>query len=448
MRKQFWQGKPSRWLASIIIISVLLRIGSAIYLGNTIRELPGIFDQLSYHTLAVRVLEGHGFSFGRLWWPATAPNTPTAHWSFLYTLYLVAVYAIFGVNPLVARLIQAVSVGVLMPWLVYRIASQLWPEPTDESGWTKGQKIGVIGAGIVAVYVYFFYYAAALITESFYITVILWSFDICLRIVKGEKENNRQWVWLGVALGTAVLLRQLYLLFIPFQLAWLWWAARPKLRHLLLPLALIVLMILPWTIRNYFAFDRFVLLNTNAGYAFFWGNHPIYGTKFIPILPPEMGSYYSLIPQELLDQNLNEAALDTALLKRGIGFVVADPKRYILLSISRIPSYFIFWPSPQSSTISNISRVASFGLFLPFMLAGLIQSLRQPFASWRERLASPFALFYLFMLIYTGIHVLTWTLIRYRLPVDAVLILFAGKAIVSLLEWVEKRRRLLEPTML
>jgi len=33
------------------------------------------------------------------------------------TLYLYVVYFIFGHHPLVARLIQAVVAGILMPWL-------------------------------------------------------------------------------------------------------------------------------------------------------------------------------------------------------------------------------------------------------------------------------------------------------------------------------------------
>jgi hypothetical protein len=41
-------------------------------------------------------------------------------------------------------------------------------------------------------------------------------------------------------------------------------------------------------------------------------------------------------------------------------------------------------------------------------------------------------LVYLFLLLYTGIHILTWTLIRYRLPVDAVLLAFAGLALLDL----------------
>jgi len=36
------------------------------------------------------------------------------------------------------------------------------------------------------------------------------------------------------------------------------------------------------------------------------------------------------------------------------------------------------------------------------------------------------------MISYAGIHLLTWTLIRYRLPIDAVLLVFAGLALVDL----------------
>jgi hypothetical protein len=121
-------------------------------------------------------------------------------------------------------------------------------------------------------------------------------------------------------------------------------------------------LILPFTLYNYIRFERFVLLNTNAGFAFYWANHPIYGTHFVPILPYKWGTYQDLIPKELL--SLDEAALDQALLGLGIQFVLDDPVRYLLLSISRIPPYFMFWPSSDSVMISNLTRVFSFGLAL------------------------------------------------------------------------------------
>jgi hypothetical protein len=197
-------------------------------------------------------------------------------------------------------------------------------------------------------------------------------------------------------------------------------------------------MIVPWTIRNYRAFDTIVPLNTNSGFAFFWGNHPRYGTQFIPILPS--GEYYRMIPDELQAQGLNEAEMDSALLSEALAIILADPGRYVLLSLSRIPTYFMFWPSGDSGMVSNLSRVGSFGVFLPFMLYGLFLTLRKSFASWRERLASPFTLLYLFMLVYSGIHILTWTLIRYRIPVDVILVIFAGYGLLDLAGRMLERR--------
>jgi len=133
-------------------------------MGDTVVELPGIFDQVSYHNLAIRVLDGHGFSFGELWWPITPADAPTAHWSFLYTLYLVFVYSIFGPHPIAARILQAIIVGILHPYITFRIGEKLF-----------GRNIGLIAAVITATYVYFFYYGAALMTEPFYITAILFS---------------------------------------------------------------------------------------------------------------------------------------------------------------------------------------------------------------------------------------------------------------------------------
>jgi len=149
-----------------------------------------------------------------------------------------------------------------------------------------------------------------------------------------------------------------------------------------------------------------------------------------------MGTYQGLIPKELL--SLNEAALDQALLKQGVQYILADPIRYLLLSFSRIPVYFQFWPSADSGMVSNISRVASFGILWPFMLYGII---RWGMTGGFRRFSSPAWLLILFAVVYAGIHILTWALIRYRLPVDAVLLLFAGVAVVDLYQAILKRRQ-------
>jgi 4-amino-4-deoxy-L-arabinose transferase-like glycosyltransferase len=395
--------------------------------------LPGTYDQVSYHNLALRVLDGYGFSFGQLWWPLTPAGAPTAHWSFLYTLYLAIVYMFFGPDPILARLIQTVLVGLMQPLLAYLIGRRVF-----------GEVVGLVAAALTAVYTYFVYYAATLMTEPFYICAILASLYLGMLIVDQASElrlsSNSGRVFrfslgLGLALGIAILLRQLFLFFIPFLFLWIWYACRQKrapapIPLLLLSMVVVAIMILPVTIYNYVRFDRLVLLNTNAGYAFYWANHPIYGTHYLSLLPPEMGSYVSLVPENL--RGLNEAALDQELLKLGIQTVLEDPIRFALLSLSRIPAYFMFWPSPDSSTISNISRVSSFGWLWPFMLYGSLLAVFRHLPKSKLAFSSPIFLLLFFAVFYSAIHLLSWALIRYRLPVDAVMLVFAGLAFADL----------------
>jgi len=431
-------------LILIIFVSVLLRVLAAFYMGNDVIDLPGIFDQISYHNLALRVLDGHGFTFGESWWPITQAGEPTAHWSYSYTLFLVGVYSLFGVHPLAARILQAVIVGVLHPYIIWRIGEKIF-----------GRNIGLIASGVTALYAYFIYYSAALMTEPFYITTILFSLYMGMEATKSRNmtQDIRIGIALGISIGMTIILRQVFLLFIPFLFLWIWIARykqhRPsaslKLRFPMvssvISLALVVLFILPISLFNQSRFGRFVLLNTNSGYAFFWGNHPIYGTKFIPILPS--GTYQRLIPAEI--RQLDEASLDQELLSRGIRFVVEDPKRYVLLSISRIPAYFMFWPSVNSDFISNVSRVISFGFMLPFMAYGLFLGAGKIIFKKRRGLlnliASPEGLLILFAIVYSGVHILTWALIRYRLPVDAVLMPFAGLALSDIAQRISRKVR-------
>lgn len=419
-----------RWLGVIIGFAILVRLAVSFYAGNEINRLPGTFDEVSYDMVAQQVLSGNGFTVAENWWPATKAGEPTAHWSYLYTLFLTGVYAIFGHHPLAARIIQAVLVGILTPLLVYRVGNRYF-----------NTKVGLIAAGLSAFYIYFIYYAAALVTESFYIITALWALDLAGKMVDDLKATQslawKDGLLLGIALAATILLRQVFLLFVPILFVWLLWQSyRYRLSTvfrtmgtLIIATVVIVLSILPWTVRNYQAFNTFVLLNTNAGFAFYWGNHPIHGYNFISILPDDGPTYFELLPPELL--HLNEAELDRALLQRSAEFIREDPVRYLFLSASRIKDYFKFWPSPESGLVSNISRVLSFGILLPFMVYGFVRH-------GPRSLSTKGSILYLFVFSYAGIHLLSWALIRYRLPVDAILIIFVGLTIIEISTAVQR----------
>jgi len=392
-------------LILILLVAVLVRLPVAAYMGDQVTVLPGIHDQLSYDALARSLLDSRGYSFTANWYPFTSANTPTSHWSFAYPLYLAGIYSLTGYHPLVARLVQSIVGGALLCYLIYLIGRRVVNEGA-----------GLVGAALAAAYGYFIYYNAALMTETFFIVLVLIS--LYLSLLLKEKASFAHWALLGLALGLAALFRQSMLLFVPFLLLWLVWDLKKEgicWWYFTVPIVVIVLLITPWTLRNYKVYHQFLLLNSNSGYALYASNNPNLGTDWrneVVVVP---------VPDELIGQN--EAELDRALTQRGIDFIISNPTRYLLLTLNKTLEYFRFWPSTDSSGISNLNRVLSFGLYLPFMLLGLGLSVLR----WRS-----FVVLYLFIVVHTGIYLLSWPSPRYRLPVDAVLIVFAGLALLKL----------------
>lgn len=406
----------NRKLMVVVGVGILTRVVVAFALGDGADPVSGAYDQVSYHTLAQSVLQGRGFSFPVDWYPFTQANEPTAHWSFLYTLYLAGVYALAGHHPLAARLVQVILSG-LNGWLIYRIGRRLFGETT-----------GLIAGGLTAMYAYLIFFNAALMTQTFYILALLLALDISMDLVQNsDSPGIRKWIWLGAALGIAALLRQSILLFTPVLFIWLLWAMRaprdPGQRArgstqktifgMIISLLIIAGLILPWTARNFLVYHDFLLLNSNGGYWFYSSNHPSQGTNFDP-------SFVAPVPDKL--KSLDEPALDRALYREAFGFITADPVRFVLLTLNRTKDYFWILPSENSSLISNLSRLFSFTLYLPFMLYGLYLSRRQ----WRACL-----LLYLYVAFDSGLSLISWSAPRYRLPSDAVMMVFAALAIAN-----------------
>jgi hypothetical protein len=395
--------------------------------------------------LAVRLLEGHGYSFEQRWYPFIPPDTPTSFWSLLYPLFVAAVYGVFGVHPLAARLVQALLGGMLLPWMVYRLARRVFSSEGDE-----GEGLPLIAAAIAAVYLYFVLYAATLMTETFYIVALLGSLEVGLRVGSrlraGKRVPGGLILQLGLSLGLATLLRQSILPWVPVLFLWLFWSSWrgckehsvvfslwTVVRPVFLATCILATCILPFTIRNTIVYDEFLLLNSNTGYAMYSAQHPMHGTSF-----REFDA--APLPEDL--HGLNEAQMDRELMGRATQFVLDDPVRYLLLSLSRVRAYFEFWPTPDTSLLHNVGRTGSFGLFLPFMLYGLalaVRRLRQNPPDFY--LASRILLLAIFTVFYSLLHIFTWAMVRYRLPVDAVLIVFAALAIQDI--YVRGRRWLM-----
>lgn len=420
------------WIA-ILLFSVITRLGLALYYGNWV---PTEHDDYSYSTLGLRLATGHGYTFDRAWYPFTPAETPTSHWSFLYTAFIAAIYALVGFQPVVVRSVTAVLGGILLPWMTARLTRRLFPHRP----WTP-----LLAALATAGYAFFILYAARLMTETFYIITLLWSLERALALSDEFAAGRSGWgtaFGLGLSLGLTTLLRQAILPWVPVLFLWLLWRAwrmnaRAFIRLQFPPLILagmtLLAFILPWTYRNYRVYGDFLLLNSNTGYAMYSAQHPMHGTSF-------QAFEAAPVPEELWGQLSTEPEWDRALMSRGIAFVLDEPGRYLRLSLSRVGDYFEFWPT-ETSLLHNVGRLLSFTLYLPFMLYGFYLGGKTQSVPALSRLERPTTLLYLFMAFYTLMHIFTWAMPRYRLPVDAVAMPFVALALEDIFLFVRGRIR-------
>lgn len=391
----------------VILLALALRFTAAFLLGNEVSGLSGAHDEITYSQLGFRAATGHGLTFPESWYPWINANEPQSYFSASLSLTLAGIYFIFGYEPLVARLLFSI-LGVGVVALIYLLARRLF-----------GEKIAFLSGIIAAAYSYLIFYSATLVTETPFI------FFMLLAILKAHdlRHSSRtiDWVILGLSLSLAILFRMAVVFFVPFLILWIMFEKRKFVLKSLIPFAIIFASLLPFTIHNYRLWGRFLLLEAQFGHVFWNGNNPGHEGNFHPyrVFP---------IPKEVLASR-NDAEINSRLLRMGIHNVIEDPVHFTKLTLTRLREFFTFWPTHDSSLPANLLRIISSGIMLPFAAVGLYLSRRK----WRDLLP-----FYLFMLIHTGVYSVSWTMIRYRIPLDAILIAFSALAIISLYEKVRR----------
>jgi 4-amino-4-deoxy-L-arabinose transferase-like glycosyltransferase len=392
----------NRTLFLILWVAFTLRMAAAFYLGDVVSGLSGAHDEISYSMLGERFATGHGMTFPEPWYPWVAANAPQSYYSFTISLFFAGIYKLFGYHPLVARIITGIMSTAIVG-MIYLIGKRLF-----------SPSVGLLASAIAALYAYLIFYGVTLVTETPFTLALLVALYQAIRIRSGEIGGIRGWLTLGLMLAVTVLLRMAVIFFIPILLLWLYYAVRKQTNPLLIliPLVMIGVAVLPLTLRNYQLWHQFLLLEAQFGHVFWNGNHPGHLGDFHPyqVFP---------IPADVLALK-NDVLITNTLLRMGIQNVVSRPDEFLLLTLSRLREFFLFWPTADSTLMANLLRVLSFGLILPFALYGFFLNLRR----FQELMP-----IYLFIFIHTAIYAVTWTMIRYRIPLDPFFILFAAHSL-------------------
>jgi 4-amino-4-deoxy-L-arabinose transferase-like glycosyltransferase len=375
-------------------------------------DSAAVGDGLEFLGLGHNIADGHGYVS-----PFTPPGeepVPSAHKPPLYPL-LIALVAWFGGDGHVPVQIASGVVGTGTVVVCAVLAHQL-----------AGPRAAVITAAIGAVYPVFLVADASLRAET------LVGLCVALTLLTAYRAWERPTAWrliqLGVAIGLATLARGdglflLLLIGLPVALhdRSLW----GRLGKAAVVTAACVVVIAPWTARNWIVFDRPVWFSTNSG-------DIIAGANCAEVYSGEhIGSWSFACATGVSGRN--EAVVSSELFSRGQDYMREHAERLPAVVAARALRSWGFY-DPAGEVIGKTlgegrSRTANWlGLAACWLLIALAVI---GFVSLRRRGRPIFILLAPFVLV-LFISVSSYGILRFRAPADVALVVLAGVAVDAL----------------
>jgi len=228
---------------------------------------------------------------------------------------------------------------------------------------------------------------------------------------------------------------------LPPLLAWAAYRARQRralsitrsLAKPALAFALALLCCVPWTIRNYSVFHRFVPLRSNFPLELYIGNNENYDSDRprwpAPITKErETVRYFRMGETPFMDEEMRKA----------MKFILSHPRKEVILFGDRFIAFWAGVPNPVDAFLSADSLLLR-SLILCAVLSGVGALFGIATLLLRR---SPYALpLAVFPVIFPFLYYVTHTSLRYRHPIDPVVLLLAAIAVHALVRFLPQRRR-------
>ncbi len=217
-----------------------------------------VHDAWDYDRYARAISTGNGYPDSKRLGRATAFRPPG------YPLLLAGTYVVTGVRDapeadrILAGRLLGVGIGVGTVALIGLLAAQVW-----------GRRVALVAMAVGAVYLPLVFVQGSVMSEPLFALLLL-AACVAAMAARGSPHRYRWVVAAGVLAGLTVLTRaNALVLLAPLAFA-VWRAPRVSWRALGPPAVLVavaVLTISPWSIRNAVVFDRFLPLTTQLGSA-------------------------------------------------------------------------------------------------------------------------------------------------------------------------------------
>ncbi len=405
-------------LTLIVAIAFVARMGFAVSQARKIPDaaLARVPFENETGSIAQAIATGQGYSN-----PFARNTGPTAWLTPVYPWLVVLAFKIFGVLTIRAFF-----------FLVF--LNTVFSSAVCVPLFAVGKRIAGVGVGAGAAWLWAIFPNAVM-------TPFEWIWDTSLAALLSvavlwatmrlaESRRTRDWCLYGLLWGFVLMTNPSLGSLLPFLLGWAAYRswckspARATDRSWLLQpaaaLAIAILCCVPWTIRNYAAFHRFVPLRSNFPLELYIGNNENYDDVH-PRYPGmvtkdrETWRYIKMGETPFMDEEMRKAKK----------FIFAHPRIEVILFYERFVAFWGGIPNPIDKFMATDSWLVR-TLILCAMISGVGALAGIVVLVWRgSEFAFPLAVY---PVAFPFLYYITHTSLRYRHPIDPEILLLTAIA--------------------
>ena len=292
-----------RWALLFVLLALALRVAWVATVDPY--PLDGRFDDTEFYDASAKALaDGKGY--------LNFEQQPTARWPVGYSGLVASLYVVFGHNVAAPKALN-VFLGAATVLAVYALGARLFD-----------RRVGVTAAALLALFPSQIFFSTLVMTEVLFAALLTLVVLLTVFWTLGEERPAAyKLLLLGLLLGYGAITRGEGSGLVLAVLV-IWWLARVGWRSFLrrsaLLLAGVVLVVAPWSIRNFVVFRAPVFVSTALGSALWQGNRADVYTPRDTGFDTKFYDQYADVPYPRKEVEMNSAAMREAL-----DFVIHNP---------------------------------------------------------------------------------------------------------------------------
>lgn len=296
---------------AIFLIAFIARLSFVIYETDTPSS-----DASYYDRLGASISKGCGY--------VDDNGVPDSFSSPFYPAFLAIIYKFFGHSYFAVRFIQSI-IGAFTSIFIFLIGKRAY-----------SFFAGILASFISIAYSPFIKSAGLLRTENIFTFILILIVFYLLRI--RENMKLRDSIMLGLLLGLSILTKSMMLFFPIFIIpVFIYLKDKYRISEVLkrygLILLTLVFLLMPWVIRNYNVYHKFVPTSAEGGFSFYSSYCPANGIFGLNAAPDD--------PVVIEGFKISSPVLRSKFfIKKTLDFIVNNPKKVIILEIKK---FLYFW---------------------------------------------------------------------------------------------------------